>query len=106
MASVGLTRKAAERKGQAIREVTAPVGTLGAQLHAEGYDAGWAQWVLDAETGVLLGATFVGTSVADLLHASTVAVVGKMSVQQLAHAIPSFPTMSETYLNLVEAAGL
>jgi len=55
---------------------------------------------------VLLGATFVGTEVADLLHASTVAIVGKMRLEQLVHAIPPFPTMSEVYLNLLDAAGL
>ena len=106
VASVGLTRKAAERAGRAVRVVTAPAQTLGANLRAEGYEAGWAQWVLEAETGVLLGATFVGSEVAELLHASTVAVVGGLRVEQLVHAIPSFPTMSEVYLSLVDAAGL
>lgn len=106
IASVGLTRKAAKNAGRAIRTVTAPVQTLGAMLYAEGYEAGWAQWVLDEETGVLLGATFVGTGAADLLHASTVAIVGGLRIEQLIHAIPSFPTMSEVYLNLVDAAGL
>lgn len=41
---------------------------------------------------------------ADLLHASTVAIVGGLTVDRLAHAVPSFPTMSEVYLNLLEAA--
>jgi pyruvate/2-oxoglutarate dehydrogenase complex dihydrolipoamide dehydrogenase (E3) component len=106
VASVGLTRKAAQKAGKAIRTVTAPAQTLGAMLHAEGYEAGWAQWILDQETGVLLGATFVGSEVADMLHASTVAIVGGLRIEQLVHAIPPFPTMSELYLNLIDAAGL
>lgn len=106
VASVGLTHMAAQKAGRAVRVVEAPAETLGARLHAEGYETGWAQWVIEEGTGVLLGATFVGTEVADLLHASTVAIVGGLRVDQFVHAVPSFPTMSEVYLNLLDAAGL
>ncbi|KAF2239408.1 FAD-dependent pyridine nucleotide-disulfide oxidoreductase [Viridothelium virens] len=105
VASVGLTRQAAEAAGRSFREVTAPLKTEGAELRAIGYKDGWAQWIVDAESGQLLGATFVGDDAADLLHASTVAIVGGLTIARLAHAIPSFPTMSEVYLNLIEAAG-
>jgi pyruvate/2-oxoglutarate dehydrogenase complex dihydrolipoamide dehydrogenase (E3) component len=89
-----------------VREVTSVAATLGAKLHVDGYEDGWAQWILDADSGVLLGATIVGQDATDLLHASTVAIVGGMKLEQLVHAIPSFPTMSEVYLNLIDAAGL
>jgi pyruvate/2-oxoglutarate dehydrogenase complex dihydrolipoamide dehydrogenase (E3) component len=103
--SVGLTRTKAKHEGRAVREVTAPTATLGARLHSDGYADGWAQWIIDAESGVLLGATIVGQDAAELLHASTVAIVGGMKVEQLVHALPAFPTMSEVYLSLVDAAG-
>ena len=106
VASVGLTRTAAKATGKRIRSITAPVQTLGAILHADGYEAGWAQWVVDEDTGKLVGATMVGENVADLLHASTVAIVGGLTLETLSQAVPSFPTMSEVYLNLIEAAGL
>jgi len=106
VASVGLTRKAAKAAGIEFKEIKAPVKTLGAALHAEGYADGWAQWVVDKKSNKLLGATFIGSGVADLLHASTVAIVGDLTLEQLSHAIPSFPTMSEVYLNLLDAAGL
>jgi pyruvate/2-oxoglutarate dehydrogenase complex dihydrolipoamide dehydrogenase (E3) component len=77
----------------------------GTFLHAEGYD-GWAQWVVDEDSHTLLGATFVGRDTADLLHASTVAIVGGMTVERLWHAVPSFPTMSEVYVSLLDACGL
>lgn len=106
VASVGLTRKRAEAAGLAdkIRVVTAPAATLGAKLHQDGYKDGWAQWIIDLESNKLLGATFAGDGVAELLHASTVAIVGGLTLDRLAHAVPSFPTMSEVYLNLMEAA--
>lgn len=106
VASVGLTRTAAKMAGKRIRSITAPVQTLGAMLHADGYETGWAQWVVDEETGKLIGATMVGENVADLLHASTVAIVGGITLETLSQAVPCFPTMSEVYLNLIEAAGL
>ena len=106
VASVGLTRTAAHRERRAVREVSASAATLGAILHADGYAAGWAQWIIDAKSGMLLGATIVGQDAAELLHASTVAIVGGLKIEQLVHAIPPFPTMSEVYLNLIDAAGL
>jgi len=106
VASVGMTRASAQAKGLKFREVTAPLSTLGAKLHAEGYEDGWAQWIIEESTGRLLGATLVGDDAAELLHPSTVAVVGGLTLDRLAHAVPPFPTMSEVYLNLLEAAGL
>jgi pyruvate/2-oxoglutarate dehydrogenase complex dihydrolipoamide dehydrogenase (E3) component len=43
IASVELTRKAAAQAGKVVRVITAPVQTLGALLHANGYETGWAQ---------------------------------------------------------------
>jgi pyruvate/2-oxoglutarate dehydrogenase complex dihydrolipoamide dehydrogenase (E3) component len=105
VASTGLTLKAARGAGLRVKEVSVKMAGPGTFLHAEGYD-GWAQWVVEENSGRLVGATFVGRDVADLLHASTTAIVGGMTVEQLWHAIPPFPTMSETYTSLLEACGL
>ena len=105
VASTGLTLKAAQGAGLRVKEVTVKMAGPGTFLHAEGYD-GWAQWVVEENSGRLVGATFVGRDVADLLHASTTAIVGGMTVEQLWHAIPPFPTMSETYTSLLEGCGL
>jgi len=61
---------------------------------------------VDEESSKLLGATFVGRDTADLLHASTVAIVGGVDIGRLWHAVPSFPTMSEVYVSLLDACGL
>jgi dihydrolipoamide dehydrogenase len=52
------------------------------------------------------GATFVGADVQELLHSATVAVVGEVPLDRLWHAVPSFPTVSEVWLHLLEAYGL
>ena len=56
-----------------------------------------------AGDGRLVGATFVGPEVAEMLHAATVAIVGRMTLDQLWHAVPSYPTASEVWLRLLES---
>lgn len=53
-----------------------------------------------------MGATFTGPGVQEMLHAATVAIGGEVTMQQLWHAAPSFPTVSEVWLRLLEAYGL
>ena len=52
------------------------------------------------------GATFTGPGVQELLHSATVAICGGVTVDRLWHAVPSFPTISEVWLHLLEAYGL
>lgn len=41
-----------------------------------------------------------------MLHAATVAVVGEVPLERIWHAVPSFPTMTEVWLDLLERYGL
>ena len=58
---------------------------------------------VDVERELLIGATFVGPEVADLLQAATVAVVGRVPLRTPAHAIAPFPARSELWLKFIEA---
>lgn len=101
VAFVGLTVAAAEAKGIKVKVSQVPSFQYpGAWLHAEFNYEGWAQWVIDADKNVLVGATFVGREVANLLHASTVAIVSETPVHKLQHAVAPFPTLSEIYTAL------
>ncbi|MGY1733893.1 dihydrolipoyl dehydrogenase family protein [Geodermatophilus sp. SYSU D01045] len=102
VASVGLTGAQAEERGLPHRVVEYPIGSVaGAKLFADGYE-GTAVAVVDTEREVLLGVTFVGPAVAELLHAATVAVVGEVPIARLWHAVPAYPTVSEVWLRLLE----
>lgn len=102
VASVGLTAAAAEEAGRPHRVVEYPLGSVaGASLFADDYE-GTAIAVVDTEREVLLGVTFVGPAVAELLHAATIAVVGEVPISRLWHAVPAYPTMSEIWLRLLE----
>ena len=102
VASVGLTAAAAEKAGYRIRVVDYDfAGVTGASLHSDDYE-GAARAVVDEDRGVLLGVTFVGQDVGELLHSATIAVVGEVPLSRLWHAVPAFPTMSEIWLRLLE----
>lgn len=102
VATVGLTLAEALKRGIKAVEVASEFNFPGAWVYAEMDYDGWAQWVVDAERNVLVGATFVGREAGDLLHASTVALVGQVPLDRLTHAVPSFPTRSEIYGLLLE----
>ena len=103
VAMVGLTAAQAAEEGRPHRVVSYPLGKVsGASLFADGYE-GSAIAVVDPEREVLLGVTFVGPAVAELLHAATVAVAGEVPLARLWHAVPAYPTMSEVWLRLLEA---
>jgi pyruvate/2-oxoglutarate dehydrogenase complex dihydrolipoamide dehydrogenase (E3) component len=105
VASVGLTAAAAEKAGYDIRVVDYDLGRVaGASVQADGY-RGQARMVVDEKRRVILGVTFVGQDVSELLHAATVAVVGEVPIDRLWHAVPAYPTMNEIWLRLLEAYG-
>ena len=103
-ASVGRTAARAEVDGFRTRVVDVEIGdvVVGAKLYADGY-RGRARMVVDEDTRTLLGVTFVGPGVTELLHSATVAVAAQVSIDRLWHAVPSFPTISEVWLRLLEA---
>ena len=45
-------------------------------------------------------------SVQELVHSATVAIAGAVPLDTLRHAVPSFPTIAEVWLHLLEACGL
>lgn len=102
VASVGLTATAARDAGYAIQVVDADMSSVpGMNIQADGY-TGQARMVVDANRKVLLGVTFVGQDVSELIHGATIAVVGEVPMDRLAHAVAPFPTMNEIWLRLLE----
>ncbi|MGI9823222.1 dihydrolipoyl dehydrogenase family protein [Agromyces sp. Marseille-Q5079] len=102
---VGVTEAEARKAGRGIRIAEVALESAsGTGINADGAE-GRAKLVIDDELGTVIGATFVGQDVAELLHAATVAVVGEVPVDRLWHAVPAFPTMSEVWLRLLEALG-
>jgi dihydrolipoamide dehydrogenase len=103
VASVGLTERAARDRGIDVQALEYDIASVrGAALLRDDY-TGRAKLVVDRATDTLVGATFVGTEVAELLHSATTAIVGKVELETLWHAVPSYPTVSEVWLRLLES---
>jgi dihydrolipoamide dehydrogenase len=104
--AVGATEAEARAAGLNVTVVrTAAGGVPGAYVQGNGI-AGTCQLLIDDDRRVVVGATFTGPGLQELLHSATVAIVSEATVESLWHAVPSFPTVSEVWLHLLEAYGL
>jgi pyruvate/2-oxoglutarate dehydrogenase complex dihydrolipoamide dehydrogenase (E3) component len=105
IATVGLTAQDAEASGKNVRVVDYDLAAVaGAALHADGYH-GQARIIIDDDRNTAIGFTAVGPDVAELLHAATIAIAGEVPLDRLWHAVPTYPTISEIWLRLLEADG-
>jgi pyruvate/2-oxoglutarate dehydrogenase complex dihydrolipoamide dehydrogenase (E3) component len=102
--TVGLSAEQAAREGRRTQVVDVDLGqaVIGALLYADTYQ-GRARMIVDLDDERLLGVTFVGQGVSELLHSATVAVAAEVPIGRLWHAVPCFPTISEVWLRLLEA---
>ena len=106
LATVGLTEREAREQGIDVRVLTYGTGDVsGAKVHGVGI-TGTSQLVVDEARRVVVGATFTGPGVGEMLHAATIAVAAEVPLDVLWHAVPTFPTISEVWLRLLEAYGL
>jgi dihydrolipoamide dehydrogenase len=104
--AVGLTLAAAQEAELPVRAVEVETsGNAGGSFVGRGA-AGTARIVVDEQRRIVVGATITGAEVAEALHAATIAVIGEVPLDDLWHAVPSFPTRSELWLRLLEAYGL
>ena len=106
VAAVGLSEAQAREKGLNYRAVSVELGSVaGAATMGEGI-GGTVQVIIDEDRKVLVGATFVGPGVEEMVYAAVVAIAGEVTLDRLWHAVPPFPTMSEVWLRLLEAYGM
>ena len=104
--AVGHTETSAREAGINVRVVEQETsGNAGGSFYGRG-TVGTSRLVVDEDRGVIVGATITGSEVADFLHAATIAVIGEVPLERLYHAVPSFPTRSEVWLNLLDEYGV
>ncbi len=103
IAAVGLTEQQAREQGLEVKVVSFGTGAVAGGALVAADSRGKAQLVIDQGRRVVVGATFVGPQVGEMLHAATIAIVGAVPLDTLWHAVPAFPTVSEVWLRLLEA---
>jgi dihydrolipoamide dehydrogenase len=106
VAAVGRTLAAAREAGIDARTVGVQTSANAGASFRGRNTPGTSQLVVDEGEGVIVGATFVGTEIAESLHAATIAVIAAVPLERLWHAVPAFPTRSELWLKLLEEYGL
>jgi dihydrolipoamide dehydrogenase len=106
IAAVGYTLDGATDAGLDVTAVDVDTaGSAGASFHGRNA-AGTSRLVIDDDRRVVVGATFVGPDVNELMHAATIAVAAEVPVETLFESIPAFPTRNEVWLNLLQKYGL
>lgn len=106
VAWVGLTEEQARKAGVPVRTVQQDLSAVSGTAVLGEDLGGTAKLVVDEKRRVIVGATFIGPEAGELLHAATIAVAGEVPLDTLWHAVPSFPSVSEIWLRLLEAYGL
>lgn len=103
LAHTGLTEAQARAAGIDVAVTAVDYNTVaGASLLRDDL-VGRANLVIDRARKVMVGATFVGPEVGELIHGATIAIVAATPIPLLRHAVPSYPTASELWLRLIEA---
>ncbi|MFZ1161879.1 dihydrolipoyl dehydrogenase family protein [Mycobacterium sp.] len=98
VAWAGRTESQARAEGFAVRTRTAeyPGAVSFLALYRDGFQ-GWAKLVINDQTNTLLGATFVGPQFSELVQAATLAILAKVPVSLLRHAVAPHPTVNQVW---------
>lgn len=99
IASCGLSEKDAKAQGLDY-EVKKAYFKVNAKAKILGDDAGFAKAIVDAKSGMILGATIIGVEATEIIHELVFAVEKKLTITELRETIHAHPTVAEiiTYL--------
>jgi dihydrolipoyl dehydrogenase len=101
IATVGLNADDAKERGYDVTLGQARFGGSGKAL-GEGEPEGYAQLVVDSETGLLLGATIMGVHAVELIHEIGVAIAEGLTASELGEVIHAHPTVSEMVMDAAQ----
>jgi dihydrolipoamide dehydrogenase len=100
IASVGLSEEEAKAEGRQVKTGSFPFRALGKATIVGEID-GFAKFVADGDTGLLLGAHIIGPHAGDLLAEPTLARLVEGTTGEIAMSVHAHPTLTEV---LAEAA--
>ncbi len=103
VASVGPSERELRESGHDVRRIEMSMAVAGNAVSRDD-DPGRLEVLLDADSSVVLGATFAGPSASTQLYPATIAVSAGLTTEQLWHAVPAYPTPSEVWLRVCEQA--
>lgn len=102
LCAVGHTRASAEEAGLRVRAFDRdPQRVAAGSFYGRGTE-GFARFVVDLDSRLLVGATIVGTDISEILHSATIAIIGEVPLERLRHCVAPFPTRSEVWTRFIE----
>lgn len=104
ISAVGHTLASAQAAGLKVRAVDSNFDVPGAWLYGDG-QPGWARWVIEEGSNKLVGATFCCVEGSEFVNASQVAILHSLTLNEMVHVVPPFPTRGEIWTYLLNAAG-
>jgi len=99
--TVGLNEKQAAERNLKVRVGVFPFMNSG-KAHISAETEGFVKIVSDESSGEILGAQVIGPRASDLIHEVAVAMKGEMTIDELASAVYSHPTLSEAIMEAAE----
>lgn len=99
---VGLSEQEARRQGLTVRIGKFPFAALGRSI-ATSNAVGFAKWIADEKTDVLLGAAVVGTHATDLIAEAALAIRSKLKAVDVGATIHAHPTFGEIWMEAAHA---
>jgi dihydrolipoamide dehydrogenase len=102
VAAVGLTEKGAKAAGIAVRSATAELTAITRPYTYEKEPRGVLRLIVDARSGVVLGAWAVGPLASEWIHVAAIAVAARLTAAFLRDTIYQYPTFAEAYISAAE----
>lgn len=90
----GITEKEAVASGLKVKTYTAFFKSNGKATVMQ-KNAGLVKWIVDEETGILLGAAIVGENATELIHTAEMAIQTRTTADEFRHRILGHPTLTE-----------
>lgn len=103
IASVGLSEKKAIEAGFEVKVGRVPF-TASGKATAMGSRDGFVKVIFDAKTGYLLGCHMTGENVTEMIAEAVIVRQQHITAHDIMHGIHPHPTLSESFLEAVEAA--
>jgi dihydrolipoamide dehydrogenase len=101
IAWAGLSEEDAEKTGQAFEKAVYPWGASG-RAQALGRTEGLTKWLIDPDSGRLLGCGIVGPGAGELIAEAVLAIEMGCEVRDVTESVHPHPTLSETLMNAGE----
>jgi dihydrolipoamide dehydrogenase len=95
--TVGMSLDAALKRGFAAKRATYPFQALG-KAQAAKETEGFAQVVIDENTGQILGAQIAGSDASSLIAPMTYAIANELTIECVAETIHAHPTLAESWM--------